>query len=175
MILIPILFVGGILLLTLEIFVIPGFGVAGISGIIAIVVSIFLALIGDPLPPIPGIRREYIEALQIISYSFIAAFVIIVLSLRFIPQTNLWKHVRHRLVLVPTQASELGYRATPVTQEKLIGKEGVAETILRPAGRAKFDKDILNVVTEGEFINVGEKVKIINVVGNRIIVVASEF
>ncbi len=175
MILIPILFVGGILLLTLEIFVIPGFGVAGISGIIAIVVSIFLALIGDPLPPIPGIRREYIEALQIISYSFIAAFIIIVLSLRFIPQTNLWKHVRHRLVLVPTQASELGYRATPVTQEKLIGKEGVAETILRPAGRAKFDKDILNVVTEGEFINVGEKVKIINVVGNRIIVVASEF
>jgi membrane-bound serine protease (ClpP class) len=174
MILVPILFVVGIALLALEIFVIPGFGVAGISGIIAIVVSIFLALIGDPLPPIPGIRREYIEALQIISYSFIAAFVITILSLRFIPQTNLWKRARHRLVLVPTQASELGYRATPVIQEKLIGKEGIAETILRPAGRAKFDKDTLSVVTEGEFINAGEKIKIINVEGNRIVVEAIE-
>ena len=169
MVLIPVLFILGIALLALEIFVIPGFGVAGISGIIMIVASIFFALIGDPLPPIPGIRREYIEALHIISYSFIAAFVIIILSLRFIPQTNFWKRARHRLVLVSTQASELGYRATS-SQEELIGKEGVTETILRPAGRVKFDNNILDVVTEGEFIDIDKKVKIINIEGNRIIV-----
>lgn len=174
MVLVPILFIFGIALLAIEVFVIPGFGIAGISGIIMIITSIFFALIGEPLPPIPGVRREYIEALHIISYSFIATFVIIILSLRFIPQTNLWRHMRHRLVLVPTQASELGYRATPVTQEKLIGKEGIAETILRPAGRIKIDNNMLDVVTEGEFINVNEKVKIINVEGNRIIVTKVE-
>jgi membrane-bound serine protease (ClpP class) len=174
MVLIPILFILGVVLLATEIFVTPGFGVAGISGIIMIVASIFFALIGDPLPPIPGMRREYIEALHIISYSFIATFVIIILSLRFIPQTNFWKRARHRIVLTSTQASELGYRATS-SQEKLIGKEGVAETILRPAGRAKFDNNILDVVTEGEFVDIGKKVKIINVEGNRIIVAEIKF
>lgn len=174
MVLIPILFLGGIALLALEIFVIPGFGIAGIGGAIMITGSIFLALVGEPPSPLPGLERRYWEALQIMSYSLIAAFLVIVLSLRFIPQTRLWRRVRHRLVLIPTQASEQGYRGTPDTWEKFLGQEGMTTTILRPAGRARFGEELLDVVTEGEFIPAGEKVKVVKVEGNRIIIAEVE-
>ena len=174
MVLIPILFLGGIALLALEIFVIPGFGIAGIGGAIMITGSIFLALVGEPPSPLPGLERRYWEALQIMSYSLIAAFLVIVLSLRFIPQTRLWRRTRHRFVLIPTQASELGYRGTPATWEEFVGQEGTTITILRPAGRARFGEETLDVVTEGEFIPAGEKVKVIKVEGNRIIIAKVE-
>ena len=57
---------------------------------------------------------------------------------------------------------------------KLCAAEGVAVTVLRPAGMAEFDGVKLNVVSDGEFIPEGERVRVSRVEGNRIVVVKAE-
>jgi len=166
----PLLFVLGVGLLLAEIFVIPGFGVAGIGGIILIVASLFLALVRHPFSTSPIAKEEYGQALYTISLSFVAVFVIIFLSLKFVPRTDIWKKLRTSIVLTSREESGQGYRGTPASWEKFRGKEGKSLTILRPAGRAIFGEEILDVVTEGGFINRDSRIKVIKVEGNRIIV-----
>jgi membrane-bound serine protease (ClpP class) len=166
----PVLFVLGVGLLLVEIFVIPGFGIAGIGGIILIVASLFLALVRHPFSTSPIAKEESRQALYTLSLSFVAVFVIIFLSLKFIPRTGFWKRLRSRIVLTSREESGQGYRGTPASWEKFLGKEGKSLTILRPAGRAVFGEEILDVVSEGSFINRDSRVKVIKVEGNRIIV-----
>lgn len=167
---VPILFLLGVTLLLLEILVIPGFGIAGIGGIVFIVASIFLTLVKHPLPTFPGAAEEWWQALYIVSGSIICLFVIAILSLRFIPQSNLWKKIRPRVVLTSREEAGAGFRSTPSTWENFLGKEGKTVSILRPAGRAVFGEDILDVVTGGDFISRDVPVKVVKVEGNRIVV-----
>lgn len=155
------LFCIGVVLLLLEILVIPGFGIAGISGIILIVASIFLGLIKHPFQ-IP--KNELIGAFNVVVGAFIATFLVILLSLKFIPQTAIWK----RFVLTGSEMKEQGFRISAL--EGYLGKEGKSLTILRPAGRALFGEEILDVVTEGDFIEKDKAIKVIKVEGNRIVV-----
>lgn len=155
------LFCFGVILLLLEILVIPGFGIAGISGIILIVASIFLGLIKHPFQ-IP--KNELIGAFNVITYAIIATFLVILLSLKFIPQTAIWK----RFVLTGSEMKEQGFRISVL--EGYLGKQGKTSTILRPAGRALFGEEILDVVTEGDFIEKDKAIKVIKVEGNRIVV-----
>jgi len=155
------LFCLGVVLLLLEILVIPGFGLAGISGIILIVASIFLGLIKHPFQ-IP--KNELIGAFNVTAYAIIATFLVILLSFKFIPQTAIWK----RFVLTGSEMKEQGFRVSAL--EGYLGKEGKALTILRPAGRALFGEEILDVVTEGDFIEKDRAIKVIKVEGNRIVV-----
>lgn len=167
---IPLLFFLGVTLLLLEILVIPGFGIAGIGGIVFIVASIFLTLVKHPLPTFPGAGEEWWQALYTLSISVISLFVIAILSFLLIPQSNLWKKIRHRVVLTSKEEAKSGFRGTPSTWENFMGREGKALSTLRPAGRAVFGEDILDVVTEGEFINQDTQVRVVKVEGNRIVV-----
>jgi len=73
------------------------------------------------------------------------------------------------LVLGERQENRDGY--TSVTDKsKFIGREGVCTTDLRPAGTVEIDGEPLDVVTEGGFVNAGDKVKVINVDGSRVLV-----
>ncbi len=156
------LFLLGMLLLALEVFVIPGFGIAGISGILLILAGIFLALIKHPFE-VP--RGELIQAFHTMAYSFIITFMVILLSFKFLPQLGLWK----RLVLTQQEKRAGGFRAAP-SRETYLGKTGKTLSILRPSGRAVFGDEILDVVTEGGFIEKEKEVKVVNVEGNRIVV-----
>ena len=169
-VMVPILFLLGVTLLLLEVLVIPGFGIAGIGGTIFIVASVFFTLIEHPLPTFPGAAEQWQQALYIVSLSFISVFVITVLSLRFLPQSRLWRKISHRVVLTSIQETGLGFRGTPSAWGNFLGKEGKALTILRPAGRAIFGEDILDVVTEGDYINQDSPVRVARVEGNRIVV-----
>ncbi len=155
------LFCLGVILLLLEILVIPGFGIAGISGIVLIVASIFLGLIKHPFQ-IP--KSELTGALNVVGYAIICAFVVILLSLRFFPQTTIWK----RVVLSGSEMRNRGFRVS--TREGYLGRRGKTLTILRPAGRAVFGEEILDVVTEGDFIEKDREVKVIKAEGNRVVV-----
>ena len=156
------LFLVGIMLLALEVFVIPGFGIAGISGILSVLAGIFLALIKHPFE-VP--RGELIQAFYTMAYSFIIAFMVILLSFKFLPQLGLWK----RLVLAQQEKRAEGFRAAP-SRETYLGKTGMTLSHLRPSGRAAFGDEILDVVSEGGFIERGKEVKVVNVEGNRIVV-----
>ena len=152
---IVILFLVGVGLLVLEAFM-PGFGVAGISGIVVEAVAIALTWLNNG--PIAAV------GMLLIILSVIA--IAISISLRSATNGRLSKS---RLILRETESNEAGYRSTE-DMEVFVGREGQTTTVLRPTGMAEFDGVRLNVVSEGEFIPSGTAVRIVRIEGSRILV-----
>jgi membrane-bound serine protease (ClpP class) len=157
-----ILFVFGVVMLLIEVFVIPGFGIVGTIGIISIVASLYLSLIGRFMP-----ANDLVSAVKVLAIAFISSFVIILLALRFLPKFTPFQ----RLVLDTTENVKGGFRSAPEEYASLVGKEGVAMTLLRPAGTALIGGEKVSVVTEGDFIEPNSKIRVTKVEGYRIIVV----
>jgi len=162
----PVLFTVGAILLAVEIFVIPGFGITGISGILLIVASLFLALVKHPMPKTPVDVSRLVQASYVIGVSLAATFLVATLSFRFMGKIPFLS----KLVLFSEEKGEEGYRSTPVEMEKFIGREGMTLTTLRPVGKAQFGDMIVDVVSEGELIEKGKRVEVVKVEGNRIVV-----
>ncbi|MFH1339509.1 MAG: NfeD family protein [Candidatus Omnitrophota bacterium] len=152
----------GIILLLIEIFVIPGFGIAGISGIVLILTGIFLSLVKQPFS---APKSQLTQAFYTLSFAIIITFVGIILSWKFLPRTGLWK----RIILSYAETKKEGFQSA-ASLESYLGKTGKTLTALRPSGRAVIDEKTLDVITEGEFIAKEEPVKVIRVEGNKIIV-----
>jgi len=162
----PVLFIIGGILLAIEIFVIPGFGITGVSGILLIIASLFLALVKHPMPKTPIDVSRLVQATYVVGASLVATFLVATFSFRFMGKIPFLS----KLVLTSEEKREEGFRSAPVELEKFIGKQGVALTMLRPVGKAQFGDIILDVVTEGELIEKGKRVEVIKVEGNRIVV-----
>jgi len=169
-----ILFGLGVTLLLLELFVIPGFGFVGIAGIVLIVASIFMMMLKRPGPFLPPAKEEVVRVIRWMSASLIVAAATVFAIFKLIsPKVPLFG----RLVLATTEKAQEGYTAGEkfATQaEILVGKVGVAKSMLRPAGKAVFDGKLFDVITEGDMIEKGSKIEIIEVKGNRIIVERAE-
>jgi len=148
-----ILFLIGIILMTLEIFVVPGFGITGIGGLIAIFASLYF------LFPTPDI------ALMVLATVLILSIIGTVILVRVFGTTRLWQ----RISLEESQTKDEGYIAAP-KEATLLGEVGYSLTPLRPAGIVEVDGDRLDVVSEGGFIAKGEEVEIIKVEGSRVVV-----
>jgi membrane-bound ClpP family serine protease len=147
-----ILFILGFGLLIFEMFH-PGFGAAGVTGIIALIIAIAIS------------AHNYIEAL--IMFGIIAVFLVIafVIVLRSLNKGRLSK----KLVLSQAAKREEGFVGTE-DLSGFLNQEGVTLTVLRPAGTADFSGTKLDVVSESEFIPKDTKV-IVNKVEGRCIVV----
>jgi membrane-bound serine protease (ClpP class) len=162
-----IIFVLGLVLLILEIFVIPGFGVAGISGIALIVASLVLSMQGFVLPDFEWQRELFRRNILVVSLSTVSSIIIFGILAYSLPQMKLF----NRLTLKASQTAEEGFTVQSRDEEnRFLGKRGVATTTLRPAGKAEFDGEPYYVETEGEFVETGQQVEIIEVSGNRMIV-----
>lgn len=148
------LLVLGLVLLVLEIFVIPGFGIAGISGIAALVAGIVAVS--------PGWEQAVFSLL----IAIVVTVVLIAFSAKYRKTRKLWG----RLVLWGKLDKEGGYNSANIALEELLGAKGVAATVLRPAGVAIIDTKRIDVVTEGEFIEEGTAVEVIAVEGVRVVV-----
>ena len=142
------LMVAGLILLAIEIFVIPGFGVIGALGIAAAIGSAYLA---------------YAELSATYAAIAVAGGVVGGLAMLWLaPRTRLGKS----MVL---ETRNTGNAAKPgLTQ--LLEREGVALTTLRPAGSIEIDERPVDVVTDGEFIERGSRVRVIRVEGSRVVV-----
>ncbi|MGQ9845526.1 MAG: NfeD family protein [Caldisericia bacterium] len=147
------LFILGVVLLLIEIFLIPGFGLTGISGIILIFVSIFFTLGG-------GERALY--SIGVVAAILLVLFVILLL---LFPRLPIWK----KLGLKERLETEKGYTSYTKIDE-LAGKEGTVLTTLRPAGTIEIDGKRYDAISIGEFIEKGTKIKVIKVEGGKIIV-----
>jgi membrane-bound serine protease (ClpP class) len=154
-----VLFIVGIVLLVAELFI-PAFGVIGIIGVLCIFGGLFLSLAGDLRFLTPDRLRDTLVSLAISLVGFVA---IAALIFRYAPG---WPMVR-KLV---NQTFSGDMTAVIEKQNLLLGKIGTAVTSLRPAGSAIFEGEKIDVVTQGEFINSGASVTIINVTGNRAVV-----
>lgn len=164
----------GLVLLALEIFVIPGFGIAGISGIACIVIGAFMALIPHlptaiPLEGVdlPGQGRYVDAALRNLLISFVLIGLLAWLASRILPRTRLYS----ALVLEGGLSNADGYVASDVERYRtFLGQEGVARTMLRPSGSAVFGDERLDVVTSGDLVPKGSRVRVIRVEGGRVVV-----
>jgi len=151
----------GILLLLIEMIVIPGFGIAGISGIIIVVFGLYRLL----LPDVPVGEEVTDMAMSGLTIGIIGGLVGLILLFRLMTKTKFWK----KLATPDVQDHERGYDTSLGLEDK-VGQEGVADTDLHPSGWVLIGNERIFVVSDGTFIENGEKVKIIKVDGNRVVV-----
>ncbi|MBT3207119.1 MAG: nodulation protein NfeD [Bacteroidetes bacterium] len=153
-----IIFIVGIILIALEVFAFPGFGVAGVSGIFLVIFGLTLSMVDNldfefTLPHIEPI----IKALFIVIFSiFLSIAGSIYLSKKLLT-SNSFKY----LVLNAKQDKNDGFVVGDNQFDSLLGKTGVAATILRPSGKVMIDNDIFDAKAEYGFIENGEKIKVV--------------
>ncbi len=159
-----ILFVVGVGLLVTEIFILPGFGLVGLAGILCITASLLLTQMGDfDLWSL----EEFAGVVSRLTLSLLAAIALAVLFLRSLPRIGAFS----RLVLQgQTPASEGYVSASTDRDQELVGQEGVTLTYLRPVGMGMFNGQRLEIIAEGEFIEADRKVRIVEARGSRIVV-----
>ncbi len=150
----------GTIALAVEVFVLPGFGIAGLLGIGAIAAATVLAMIGAA--PTGG---DVMQALAILGASLVIVAAVGYAWLRHLPNSNRFGGLFLRGGM--TQAE--GYISAALRTD-LVGQEGVALTDLRPAGTATIAGERVDVVTEGEFVNQGSPVRVLRSEGYRHVV-----
>jgi len=175
-----VLFVVGILLLLVEIFVLPGFGIAGILGIICVMAGLFGMLIKNPpnklpWPDSPANWDLFLNGLLGLSFGFLGFIVLAWILTKYLPKLQFLSG----LILIPAVAKqgsemEISMTAPPglETAGVKVGDIGEVVSILRPTGKARFGNAIVDVVAEAEFLDKGTKVEIIEIHGNRVVVKA---
>jgi membrane-bound serine protease (ClpP class) len=166
----------GFMLLLAELLIIPGFGVAGISGIALILFSIYASTVdlgGETLrerllPDTPGdwiLVRAWLTKLLGSSVLSVGAALLILRNLHHIP------FVKGAFIEPPPALAHDSLGVTSSGRVLLqIGARGVALTVLRPSGKAHFGAGDVDVVSDGEFIASGSPVEVILVEGHRVVV-----
>ena len=153
-----VLFVVGIILLAVEIFAIPGFGVAGIAGIVLMITGLTLAMIDNIVWEFEGAGLEpFIKSLFLVIFSAFMALVISITLSRKLLDTSIFSH----LVLSSTQNKDEGYTSFDSKFSDLNGQSGIAATSLRPSGRVEIDSEQYDAKSLVGFIDKGEKVKVV--------------
>lgn len=148
-------FILGVVLLLLEIFVIPGFGVAGVSGIVLIVGALVFAGIDHVSFEFPGdfIQTAVRSLFLVISSSIVAFFISMWLGSKLLGSRR-WAFALHA-----EQRPEDGYVGVDMDIRREVGKNGVAVTDLRPAGKVEVEGDIYDAVSLwGDYIVKGTSV-----------------
>jgi len=120
---------------------------------------------GEFLPAISGSGATLQRALGNLALGMAGTVAMGFVAGRYLPKSR----VLRPLVLGQRTDRTEGFTAAHEHSE-LLGKEGVAEMNLHPAGRALFDGERVNVITHGEFIDQGERVRVAEVHGSRIVV-----
>ncbi len=163
------LFLGALGLLGVEIFFLPGFGVAGVSGLIILIASLVLAIHapGEPLT----FRSLSTELLVVLS-GLLTAMLAVLALLQWMPGRR--AAGRSGLVLstvltegAPVAASEAPGAPGP---QQLLHRQGRTLTPLRPSGKVEIDGLVVDVVAAGDFVDAGTSVQVIEVEGQRVVV-----
>lgn len=154
------LFLAGIGLLLVELLVIPGFGIAGISGILFILAGLLAALIGNIGFSFPPMRHIAQAVFTLMSALILLGVSIAVLG-RFLPRTR-----RFQELVLGTGLSRMQGYTTAAPNVQLVGKQGRAVTPLRPAGVVEIEGQRYDVVASGQFVPAGTLVEVVRAQGN---------
>lgn len=154
-------FVIGIILLAVEFFILPGFGVFGVAGIVLTLGGLVLGML-----PNQAFDFELVPSSQL----FGALLTVILSALAAVgmvfwltPKVNEWGAFKH-LTLASTQESSQGYTSR-IYAESLLGKTGKVHSRLRPSGKVELDGEIYDAYSRGEFLEQGEAIEVISTEG----------
>jgi len=158
------LFLLGVGLLLVEVFVIPGFGVPGIAGITLVIFSMGASIIGNVGLRFPEMH-QITQAIWTMAITLILGVGMIASMIRYLPENRMF----NKLVLADQTDRNHGYTSSD-SKDDLMGLEGVALTSLRPAGTVLIQERRVDVVSVGEFIEKGAQVKVVDTSGSRVMV-----
>ncbi len=168
-----ILLMAGLIALGLEAFVIPGFGIAGVSGIVLVLAALTMALVGAPLS-VAWDLGLITDALGRVIIFLGAATAVMMALMFFLPQRRLpgWlvlnakvqDHAPGTISAAESSAQNHGPRG------ELLHRTGVAETDLRLSGKARIQGELIDVVSQHEYLKRGTTVTVVEIEGMRVVV-----
>ncbi|WP_020528429.1 NfeD family protein [Flexithrix dorotheae] len=149
----------GVLLIAAEIFVIPGFGVAGISGIILTVGSLALVMVDNDWFDFYYVPTGDLKSALLATFGgTVGAIVLMFVGASQIKSSPFLKHI----ALNETLQKDEGYTSSFNSDQILVGLTGKAYTVLRPSGKIMIDGKIYDASTRGDYIEKGEEVIVIS-------------
>lgn len=163
------LFLAGVTCLALEVFVLPGFGLFGLAGGLMIISSLILASQTFVLPRNDYQLQQLRNSLLMLAGAGLGTVVAAVLMRRYLPHAP----VLNRMVLAPPTDEELSRiteREALAQLDHLLGVRGTSFTPLVPGGKARFGDQLVDVLTDGEFVDRGCPVEVVEVRGHRVVV-----
>lgn len=163
------LFLLGLAGLALEIFLIPGFGIFGLAGGALVISSLVLASQTFVIPQNSYQLAQLPTSLWTVVGAGSGVIGALALLRRFLPNAPFFKHI----MLAPPESEELAElerRESIIDRSPLLGQQGLAVTPLVPAGKARFGDELVDVLSEGELIERGTVVEVVEAMGNRVVV-----
>ena len=152
-----VVFLVGLLLIAIEVFVIPGFGLAGISGLLLTIGGLSLIMINNDAFDFSFVPAgEIMTAVLTTLVGLLGAVILMFFGGVGFTESKFFR----RVALVDVQDSKQGY-TSKFQSRSYLGETGTAFTVLRPSGKIQIGDEVLDAYTRGEFISEGEMIKVI--------------
>lgn len=168
------LFIAGVIFILVEVFVIPGFGFAGVTGALLLVASFILAGQDFVVPATKAQTDRFVVTLLTLMGSgltFIVAAFFVTKKMGSLPLLNHLVLDTPSLPDVATNSDGTSAKKVYETHPEIaVGDWGVSDSILRPAGNAIFAGRSFDVVSDGSYVESGQQVKVVRIQGNIITV-----
>ncbi|RLD80486.1 MAG: nodulation protein NfeD [Bacteroidetes bacterium] len=153
-----VMFVIGVILIIVEVFAIPGFGVAGISGIIFVIAGLSLSMIGNVGLDFSGVGFEVgATAFFIVIIAIFLALIGSFWISKKLFTTTIFGH----LALEAEQLKTEGFSTSNVKYKSMLGKKGVAWSVLRPAGKVSIEGDVFDATAMTGYIEKGDEIEVV--------------
>jgi membrane-bound serine protease (ClpP class) len=166
------IFIVGLILIGVEMFAIPGFGIAGLAGILLVVTGLTMAMVDNIV-----FDFEWNIAFSEVVKKFVivigSMFLSLILSL-YLGKQLFTNKAFAGLSLDRELNTDDGFLGVESEQKELIGKKGIAESVLRPSGKVLIDDEIYDAVSEYGFINKNEKIKVLRYLHGQLYVIKDE-
>lgn len=148
--------IGGVVLIAMEVFVVPGFGVTGITGILSIIAALIGAMTANDA--VTGFDMGSLgNALLVTGIGCVAALAIVL----YLTSSHGPAFFRRRAELVTELSNDKGFVGVDMSPARFVGQTARTVTDMRPAGKIEIDGIVFDAVSTGAFINAGNTVRIV--------------
>ena len=151
------LFIVGIILLLVEIFILPGFGIFGVLGIIFAITGLVFSLVDNDWFNFDRVPAVALSSSIFTVFGGITGAILLSVYISSIIGS---KGMFQKLALEATQETNQGFIGVDMAQKELIGKEGIAKTMLRPSGKVLIEGEVYDAVAENGYIESGERIRV---------------
>lgn len=152
----------GIIFIALEIFVIPGFGAAGIIGIALTIGSLVLIMINNKAFDFQFVHmNDLLIAVAATTGGLLGSVTLLFFGGARLAESKAFR----RMALTDTQQRSHGYTVN-FNKESMVGKTGEAHTVLRPSGRVIIDGQLYDAFTRGEYVEKGTTIEVVSEEGS---------